>query len=53
MQEIHWLTYRSHSKGKIIVDKGAKQALKEHKSLLPQGLWMSKDRFYQDRLWIL
>ena len=41
----HWLTYRSHSKGKIIVDKGAKQALKEHKSLLPSGIMDVKGSF--------
>ena len=41
----HWLTYRSHSKGKIIVDKGAKQALKEHKSLLPSGIIDVKGSF--------
>lgn len=35
----HWLAYRSHSKGQIIVDDGAKMALQNHrKSLLPKGI---------------
>lgn len=35
----HWLTYRTHSKGKVIVDDGAKEALKVYrKSLLPKGV---------------
>lgn len=35
----HWLLHRSLSKGKIIVDFGAKEALcKKHTSLLPKGI---------------
>jgi len=34
----HWLTYRTQSKGEIIVDDGACQALRHHKSLLPSGI---------------
>ncbi len=35
----HWITYRSMSKGKVMVDHGAKIALCEHrKSLLPSGI---------------
>lgn len=34
----HWLTYRTQSKGEIIVDNGACQALRHHKSLLPSGI---------------
>ncbi|UTY38297.1 glutamate 5-kinase [Allocoprobacillus halotolerans] len=41
----HWLTYRSHSKGKIIVDDGACLALKAHKSLLPSGIVDVKGQF--------
>jgi len=35
----HWLTYRTHSKGQIMIDDGAKDALMIHrKSLLPKGI---------------
>lgn len=41
----HWLAYRSHSKGKIIIDEGACQALQAHKSLLPSGIVDVKGQF--------
>lgn len=34
----HWIMYQSWSKGSIIVDDGCKNALKNHKSLLPSGI---------------
>ncbi len=35
----HWIMYRSSPKGKIIVDDGARQAIKmHHTSLLPKGI---------------
>ena len=35
----HWIAYRSSSKGKVIIDKGASEALWLHrKSLLPTGI---------------
>ena len=35
----HWIMYRSMSKGKIIIDDGAKKALvNNHSSLLPKGI---------------
>lgn len=35
----HWLMYRTHGKGKVVVDDGAKEALISlHKSLLPSGI---------------
>lgn len=35
----HWLLYRTHTKGKIVVDEGAKKALvSSHSSLLPSGI---------------
>ena len=38
-KKLHWLAYRTNSKGKIIVDEGAAVALKDHrKSLLPKGI---------------
>lgn len=42
----HWLAYRSNSKGKIIVDEGAKRAISLHrKSLLPSGVIDVVDHF--------
>lgn len=42
----HWLAFHTSSKGKIIVDKGAGQALVEsRKSLLPKGIVDVKDHF--------
>jgi glutamate 5-kinase len=35
----HWLAYRARKKGKIIIDEGAKNALRnDRKSLLPKGI---------------
>lgn len=34
----HWLTYRTQSKGEIMIDDGASQAIQNHKSLLPSGI---------------
>lgn len=34
----HWITYSSHKRGEIIIDKGAVTALKQNKSLLPCGI---------------
>ncbi len=35
----HWIVYRAHAKGKVIVDDGAADALKLYrKSLLPKGI---------------
>ncbi len=34
----HWLLYKTNSKGTIIIDDGAKEALLSRKSLLPKGV---------------
>ena len=35
----HWLAYRTNTKGKVIIDEGARKALETHrKSLLPKGI---------------
>ena len=43
----HWIVYRSHSKGKVMIDKGAKDALINHrKSLLPKGIKQVEGHFF-------
>lgn len=43
---LHWLTYRTTSKGKIVIDDGAKDALtSSRKSLLPKGIVDVQDHF--------
>ncbi|MDP0488659.1 MAG: glutamate 5-kinase, partial [Fusobacterium sp. JB020] len=34
----HWIKYNSSKHGKIVVDKGAEEAIKVGKSLLPKGI---------------
>ncbi len=34
----HWIAYRTHSKGKIMIDSGATKAVIERKSLLSKGI---------------
>lgn len=42
----HWIMYRSHPKGKIIVDDGASQVIKtKHTSLLPKGIVQVNGQF--------
>lgn len=42
----HWLTYRTSSKGCVVVDDGAAKALKEkRKSLLPKGIVDVREHF--------
>jgi glutamate 5-kinase len=42
----HWLAYRVNIKGKVIVDKGAKEAMIDHrKSLLPKGIVRVEGQF--------
>jgi glutamate 5-kinase len=37
-QKMSWLKYNTKTKGKVIVDQGAKDALLKNKSLLPSGI---------------
>ncbi len=42
----HWLTYRTTSKGEIVVDDGASHAMRHHRrSLLPKGIVDVHDSF--------
>lgn len=36
--KLHWIAYRTHSKGQLMIDDGAKKAVFERKSLLPSGI---------------
>jgi len=44
----HWIIYNAYSKGSIIVDEGAKNALLERKSLLPKGIKKIEGDFKKD-----
>ena len=44
----HWIIYNAYSKGSIIVDEGAKNALLERKSLLPKGIIKIEGDFKKD-----
>lgn len=47
----HWLTYRTSSKGAIVVDNGAVQALKEYRrSLLPKGIIDVQSQFLRGQV---
>ncbi len=41
----HWIIYNAYSKGVIIVDEGAKNALLDRKSLLPKGIQKIEGEF--------
>ena len=41
----HWIIYNAYSKGAIIVDEGAKNALLDRKSLLPKGIQKIEGEF--------
>lgn len=43
----HWIMYRSHPKGKLLIDDGACDALKNHTSLLPKGIKEVEGNFMQ------
>lgn len=36
--KLHWIAYRTHSKGQLTIDDGAKDAVMKRKSLLPSGI---------------
>ncbi|WP_044600333.1 glutamate 5-kinase [Candidatus Stoquefichus massiliensis] len=36
--KLHWIAYRTHSKGQLMIDQGAIRALLQRKSLLPSGI---------------
>lgn len=47
----HWIMYRSMSKGKVIVDDGAKSALvNKHTSLLPKGIVNVEGNFLMSQI---
>lgn len=47
----HWIMYRSMSKGKVIVDDGAKSALvNKHTSLLPKGIINVEGNFLMSQI---
>ena len=49
--KVHWLTYRTSSKGCIVVDDGAAEALKIHrKSLLPKGIVNVQEHFMRGQV---
>ena len=49
--KVHWLTYRTSSKGCIVVDEGAAEALQVHrKSLLPKGIVNVQEHFMRGQV---
>ena len=42
----HWIAYRTQSKGSLIIDDGACQAIKQHKSLLSSGILDVQGQFF-------
>jgi len=43
----HWITYGTIKKGVITLDKGALEAIKKHKSLLPIGVLTCEGKFHR------
>lgn len=42
----HWIAYRTQSKGRLIIDDGACQAIRHHKSLLSSGILDVQGQFF-------
>lgn len=46
----HWLAYRTHVKGALVVDDGAREALLAHHSLLPSGIRRVDGEFLENSI---